>query len=69
MRTLIPVFALSGMACFLFVAWGVFTTAGRAKFDAMDSLYPIFAGVGGVVFILLAAACWWIVGMADAFRH
>ena len=44
----------------VFAVWGLYTKAGRTRFDEMDGLYPLGAGVlSGLLFV--AALVMWIV--------
>ena len=41
-----------------FAAWGLWTKAGRSRFDEMDGLYPLGAGVLSVILSVAAAITW-----------
>jgi len=45
---------LTGIACLAFAAWGLYTPAGRTRFDEMDGIYPYLSGFVG--WGLIAAA-------------
>lgn len=52
-----------GFCLCIFGVWGYYTPGGRARFDEMDGLYPVFAEIGGVILlaaggILMAVAMW-----------
>lgn len=61
MRTAI-VLAVIAIGLAVFGWWGVYTTAGNRRFDEMDGLIPLFAGVIAVVVfavaMLLAVLAW-----------
>ncbi len=52
-KFVLALIALIGMA---FGAWGTFTVTGRSHFDEMDGLYPVFAGIGGGLLIVVVIA-------------
>lgn len=48
-----------GVAAICLGAWGRFTAAGRARFDEMAGIIPVFAWYGGIG-LLLVSACLWL---------
>ncbi|HPG04902.1 MAG: hypothetical protein KF904_18535 [Rhodoblastus sp.] len=55
MKILIAVLVVLGLLGLAFGVWGLFTDAGRARFDEMDGLIPFFGGVAGAILIIAAA--------------
>ena len=55
MKILIAVLVVLGLLGLAFGARGLFTDAGRARFDEMDGLIPFFGGVAGAILIIAAA--------------
>lgn len=54
MKLIVPGLILAGLACLAFAAWGIYTPAGRTRFDEMDGIYPYLGGFLG--WVLVAAA-------------
>jgi hypothetical protein len=46
--------AIVGLALALFGWWGMYTAAGRHRYDEMDGLIPFFAGCVGLVLLAVA---------------
>ncbi|MCC0001141.1 MAG: hypothetical protein H6870_19550 [Methylobacteriaceae bacterium] len=55
MKILIAVLVVLGLLGLAFGVWGLFTDAGRARFDEMDGLIPFFGGVAGAILIIAGA--------------
>ena len=51
--------AVAGMA---FGWWGLETVSGRRHFDEMAGMIPLFAGVGSIILLLLAAILYYFAG-------
>ncbi len=56
MKTAIVILLIVGLAGVAFGLWGFHTPQGRLQFDEMDGLYPLFAGFGGALLIIIAVA-------------
>ena len=41
----------SGVLCLAFAAWGLYTPAGRIRFDEMAGIIPFASGLVGLVLI------------------
>lgn len=54
MKIIAIILVLTGLIGLVFAAWGIYTPAGRTKYDEMDGLYPIFAGLAGGLLIVIA---------------
>ncbi len=50
------VLLLAAAALAAFCWWGLYTAAGRQRFDEMDGIYPLLAGVVGAMAALAAGA-------------
>lgn len=58
MKLLIVGLTLAGLTCLAFAAWGLYTSAGRTRFDEMDGIYPYLSGLLGWLLIAVAVvAC------------
>ena len=55
MKMVIAVLVVLGLLGVAFGVWGLFTDAGRARFDEMDGLIPFFGGVAGAILIIAGA--------------
>ncbi|MCB1541596.1 MAG: hypothetical protein KDJ25_12405 [Rhodoblastus sp.] len=55
MKIVIAILVVLGLLGLAFGVWGLFTDAGRARFDEMDGLIPFFGGVAGAILIIAAA--------------
>jgi hypothetical protein len=44
----------------VFAWWGTQTPAGRSKYDEMDGLYPMGAGVLAILLLMVAIVLWLI---------
>ena len=49
MKFLAIILILAAVPLGAFCAWGLLTSAGQHKFDEMDALYPMIAGVAAGV--------------------
>lgn len=62
MKLLAAILFVASAALGGFAWWGTQTPAGRRRYDEMDGLYPLGAGVGGgvllVAAIVLGAIAW-----------
>ena len=56
MKIVIAILVVLGLLGMALGVWGLFTDAGRARFDEMDGLIPFFGGVAGATLIIVAAA-------------
>ncbi|KLN61877.1 hypothetical protein WH96_06270 [Kiloniella spongiae] len=45
---------LVGLVGVVFGMWGIYTDAGRARFDEMDGLYPMFSALLGGILVLVS---------------
>jgi len=54
MRTVACLALLASLALGSFAWWGTSTAAGRARFDEMDGIYPLGAGLLAALLIMLA---------------
>ncbi|RVU36062.1 hypothetical protein EOI86_12575 [Hwanghaeella grinnelliae] len=54
MKTLIVLLLIAGLLAIAFGYWGLNTVQGRARFDEMAGMIPLFAGIAGGVATLLA---------------
>lgn len=54
MKVLIIVLLLAGVSGVAFGYWGLNTAQGRARFDEMAGMIPLFGGVAGCAAIFLA---------------
>lgn len=52
--------ALVGVAGIVFGWWGLETVSGRRHFDEMAGMIPLFAGVGSIILLLLAALLYYL---------
>ena len=55
MKMVIAVLVVLGLLGVAFGVWGLYTDAGRARFDEMDGLIPFFGGVAGAILIIAGA--------------
>ena len=55
MKLFAIVLALVAVAGMAFGWWGLETVSGRRHFDEMAGMIPLFAGVGSIMLLLLAA--------------
>ena len=60
MKVAALIIALVAVALGGFAVWGMFTRAGRQRFDEMDGMYPFFAGIAGAALLLVAGVLWGI---------
>lgn len=51
MKLILLGLTLSGLLCLGFSAWGLYTPAGRIRFDEMAGIIPYMSGLVGWVFI------------------
>ncbi|WP_417454482.1 hypothetical protein [Kiloniella sp.] len=45
---------LVGLVGVAFGMWGMYTDAGRVRFDEMDGLYPMFSALAGGILIIIS---------------
>ena len=62
MKLFAIVLALVAGAGMVFGWWGLETVSGRRHFDEMAGIIPLFAGVGSIILLLLAAILYYIGG-------
>ena len=55
MKIVVAILVVLGLLGMALGVWGLFTDAGRARFDEMDGLIPFFCGVAGAILIIAAA--------------
>ena len=55
MKIVIAILIVLGLLGMALGVWGLFTDAGRARFDEMDGLIPFFGGVAGAILIIAGA--------------
>lgn len=58
MRQLSYVFLCVALLLAGFAYWGIFTSAGRTRFDEMDGIYPWLAGAASLLLFLSALIIW-----------
>ena len=58
MRLIAILFMGLGFCLCAFGVWGFYTPDGRARFDEMDGLYPMFAGAIGIVALVIGSILW-----------
>lgn len=56
MRIVAYLSLLTSLALGTFAWWGTSTAAGRARYDEMDGLYPLGAGISAAMALLIALA-------------
>jgi len=62
MKLFAIVLALVAVAGLAFGWWGLETVSGRRHFDEMAGMIPLFAGVGSIILLLLAAILYYFGG-------
>ncbi|MCZ4287348.1 hypothetical protein [Hoeflea alexandrii] len=62
MKLFAVVLALVAVAGMAFGWWGLETVSGRRHFDEMAGMIPLFAGVGSIILLLLAAILYYFAG-------
>ena len=62
MKMVAIVLALVAVAGMVFGWWGLETVSGRRHFDEMAGMIPLFAGVGSIILLLLAAILYYFGG-------
>lgn len=62
MKLFAIVLALVAVAGMVFGWWGLETVSGRRNFDEMAGMIPLFAGVGSIILLLLAAILYYFAG-------
>lgn len=62
MKLFAIVLALVAVAGMAFGWWGLETVSGRRHFDEMAGMIPLFAGVGSIILLLLAAILYYLGG-------
>ncbi|MCW8088021.1 hypothetical protein [Sabulicella glaciei] len=60
MRVVVALLLLLAAALGAFAWWGQYTVAGRTRYDEMDGLYPLGAGLLAGFLILAAAGVAWL---------
>lgn len=60
MRVVVALLLLSAAALGAFAWWGQYTVAGRTRYDEMDGLYPLGAGLLAGFLVLVAAGIGWL---------
>ena len=62
MKMVAIVLALVAVAGMVFGWWGLETVSGRRHFDEMAGMIPLFASVGSIILLLLAAILYYFGG-------
>jgi hypothetical protein len=60
MRMLLMLLLVMAALLAAFAYWGIYTRAGRARFDEMDGIIPFTAGAVAVVMLLAAGVAGWL---------
>lgn len=61
MRTATCILLALAVPLMIFAVWGMFTAAGRSRFDEMDGIYPLVAGVLGGLLLVSGGVTWFFI--------
>ncbi|WP_207539476.1 hypothetical protein [Sabulicella rubraurantiaca] len=60
MRVVVALLLFFAVTLGVFAWWGLYTVAGRTRYDEMDGLYPLGAGLLAGFLVLVACGVGWL---------